>query len=115
MYQRNTAINLAAMGPAGEHEHVWAKKLQHGAFTGEPSRKCTVKGCRWITLDLKDEEDYAPYWEVRGADGKAIGWTWDDRAEADAFARQEHGALVEYEYDDALEGEIVADYRKATT
>ncbi len=37
---------------------------------------------------------------------------FDDRGEADAYARQAHGRLVEYPHADALgdESEVLADY-----
>lgn len=39
-----------------DHEHVWGD-MQHGWLTGTPSRPCTVEDCRFITLDLNDDED----------------------------------------------------------
>lgn len=52
----NAAINKAAFGPAGEHEHVWEPTFREARFTGNPHRRCTIPGCTWITLD-SDECD----------------------------------------------------------
>lgn len=38
-----------------DHEHVWGP-IEHAHFTGEPHRKCQVEGCRFISLDLDEEE-----------------------------------------------------------
>lgn len=50
------AINQAAYGPAGEHEHVWEPTFRLSPLAGTPHRRCTVDGCTWITLD-SDECD----------------------------------------------------------
>lgn len=55
-YADIAAQNKAAFGPSGEHEHKWGP-VAHAAFTGNPHRKCTVSGCTWITLDLRDDDD----------------------------------------------------------
>ncbi len=39
-----------------DHEHVYGP-VELSRFTGNPHRKCTVPGCKFITLDLTDEDD----------------------------------------------------------
>jgi allantoicase len=39
------------------HEHVWGPVVDTAVFTGNPHRKCQVEDCRFITLDLTDEDD----------------------------------------------------------
>lgn len=53
----NARINAELMGPAGDHDHVWEQTVRHALLTGNPHRKCTVGGCRFVTLDLSDDED----------------------------------------------------------
>lgn len=55
MIANNRRINAEMMGPAGEHDHVWGP-VEHAFMTGNPHRKCTVEGCRHITLDLHDDD-----------------------------------------------------------
>lgn len=46
-----------------DHEHVWGP-IEYAHFTGEPHRKCQVETeaangvfrCRWISLDLEEDE-----------------------------------------------------------
>lgn len=52
----NRRISAEMLGPSGEHDHSWGP-VEHAFFTGNPHRKCTVEGCRHITLDLSDDED----------------------------------------------------------
>ena len=40
------------------HEHQWSETVEKAIFTGNPYRSCTVYGCRQVTLDLDDPEDY---------------------------------------------------------
>lgn len=44
-------------GPEGEHEHIWGP-VEVSRFAGNPHRKCQVDGCRFVSLDLEDEEDF---------------------------------------------------------
>jgi hypothetical protein len=37
----------------GEHEHVWEEQFHQARFTGEPSRRCLVPGCHFVTLDAE--------------------------------------------------------------
>lgn len=38
-----------------EHEHKWGP-VEYARFTGNPHRRCTVEGCRFVSLDI-DESD----------------------------------------------------------
>lgn len=40
----------------GPHEHAWGP-VEHARMTGNPHRKCTVPGCRFVSLDLYDDDD----------------------------------------------------------
>lgn len=39
-----------------DHEHEWGP-VELSWITKNPHRKCQVDGCKFITLDLTDEED----------------------------------------------------------
>lgn len=39
------------------HEHKYSKEIEFSWMTGTPHRKCEIEGCRFISLDLTDEED----------------------------------------------------------
>ena len=47
--------NRDAYGPAGEHDHAYGP-VTAARLTGNPHRRCTVAGCRWVTLDLDDDD-----------------------------------------------------------
>lgn len=38
------------------HEHIWGP-VEYSHFTGTPHRKCQADDCRFISLDLEDDED----------------------------------------------------------
>lgn len=44
----------------GEPIHTWGK-IQHGFLTGEPSRPCTVAGCKVVSLDLECDHESVTY------------------------------------------------------
>lgn len=39
-----------------EHEHDWGP-IEYSRFSGNPHRACQIEGCRFITLDLDDENE----------------------------------------------------------
>lgn len=39
------------------HEHQYSPEIEHAWMTGTPHRRCMVEGCRYISLDLSDDED----------------------------------------------------------
>lgn len=43
------------LGPQGEHEHKWGP-VEWANLTGNPHRKCQVEGCRFVSLDLSDDD-----------------------------------------------------------
>lgn len=42
-----------------EHAHQWGA-VEVARFTGTPHRKCTTDGCRYVSLDLSDEDQEDP-------------------------------------------------------
>lgn len=43
-------------GDDGGHEHEWGP-VQRSLLSGNPHRKCQVPYCRFITLDLADDDE----------------------------------------------------------
>ncbi len=48
--------NAEMMGPLGDHEHIYGP-VERAWITGNPHRKCLVDGCRFVSLDLSDDDD----------------------------------------------------------
>lgn len=38
------------------HEHQWGP-VEIARFTGNPHRKCQVSGCKYVSLDLDEDDD----------------------------------------------------------
>lgn len=55
--------------PIPDHDHQWGP-VEHAFFTGNPHRKCKVDGCRFVSLDLHDDEltNWTVEYEVRSGD-----------------------------------------------
>lgn len=55
MTEHTDRINREMLGPIGPHAHAWGD-VDIAPMTGNPHRKCTVEGCRFVSLDLSDDE-----------------------------------------------------------
>jgi hypothetical protein len=49
-------LNDLIESTCSDHKHVWGE-VETARMTGNPHRKCTVSGCKHISLDLDDEPD----------------------------------------------------------
>lgn len=59
--------------PIPDHEHKYGA-VEHSRITETAHRKCTVDGCRFVSLDLHDDE--LTNWTVSYACRNANGVAW---------------------------------------